>query len=86
MTLIDTIKKCYELNPNKHIHNGDVFYINCYGYGSVRRKDDKYYVSTGILESFQYHDISTLKLEQLSRLHLVLDKILIQFQEFQKEI
>lgn len=81
MTLTELIEKCYKLNPNKHIHNGDVFYINCYGYGSIRRKDNKYYVSTGILESFRYHDISTLNFNQLDCLHLVLEKILITFEE-----
>ena len=80
MTFNDLLEKCFEINPNKHIHNGNVFYINCYGYGSLRRSDNKYYVSTGILESFRYHDISTLTYEQKDRLQIVIEKVINNIQ------
>jgi hypothetical protein len=85
MTLNELIKTCFEINPNTHVHNGNVFYINCYGFGTIRRSDNEYYVSSGILETFRYTNINKLSFDKLQHLHAVLEIVLERFKEIQNE-
>ena len=80
MTLTNLIEECYKINRNKHIHNGDVFYINCHGYGSIRRSGNEYYVSTGILENFKYHKIKDLSYQKKDHLYMVIEKVLKNYE------
>ena len=71
--LIDLIDDCFKNNPNKHIDNGNTYYINCEGYGHIKLSNGKYFISTGIFD-IKYHPINIIKQNKIYQLINIIKK------------
>ncbi len=63
--LIDLIDDCFKNNPNKHIDNGNTYYI--------KLSNGKYFISTGIFD-IKYHPINNIKQNKIYQLINIIKK------------